>query len=249
MRGDSGRGDLDKRFPTTRWTLVLQAGRTDSEEARRAISSLCQLYWRPLYDFARSKGESPEASQDLVQGFFVTLLNRNYFTDLNPEKGRLRHYLKAAFRHFASDERDRAEAKKRGGGADILSLERDFAVGERGYLAEPAEARDPEKIFERRWALTVLGEAMRSIEDEHRASGRLDEYRLLVPFLEGDAGDTTYKDLAAKLGVTHSGVKMKALRLRKRLSEALRALVADTVADESEIEEELRFLSRALGEV
>jgi RNA polymerase sigma factor (sigma-70 family) len=244
---DPGQGSPGGRFPTTRWTLVLAAGRTDAAESRAAIVALCDMYWRPLYQYARSRGSDPDEAGDLVQGLFLTLLSRNYFANLRPEKGRLRAYLKTALKNYASGKRDEREAEIHGGGTVHVPLDLDIADEERRYVALPVDRTDPEALYNRRWALRVLDAAVRGLEERYRSNDQLEQFRYLVRFLDGDEQEGTYTEAAARLGFTVSAVKMSVHRLRERFRQELRELIADTVADASEIEDEIRFLFASLG--
>src|SRR5688572_19911422 len=144
----------DPQFHTTHWSLVVAAANPSGQESKTALADLCQAYWYPLYAFLRRRGNSTEDAADLTQGFFATLLEKGYLADADPDRGRFRSFLLTAVARFATKEHDRAAALKRGGGQRHLSL--DFGEGERRYQREPADNWSPERIFERRWALTLL---------------------------------------------------------------------------------------------
>src|SRR6476661_4841082 len=110
----AGAAATSDSFATTRWTLVLTAAADGSTEARRALSELCALYWYPLYAFIRRRGHGADEAQDLTQGFFARILERNIVGTADPKRGRFRSYLLGALQHFLADERDRAMALKRG---------------------------------------------------------------------------------------------------------------------------------------
>src|SRR5262249_27769596 len=141
------------QFPTTRWTLVVAAGDPHRKEARSALVSLCENYWYPLYAYLRRRGYPADRAQDLTQEFFVRVLEGRYLDRADPERGRFRSFLLTSLKFFVADEEDRQRARKRGGGA-VVSLE--FSSGEERYQREPAHDETPERIFERRWALSVL---------------------------------------------------------------------------------------------
>jgi len=226
-------------FLTTRWSLVLSAGRGES---RAALESLCASYWYPLYAFARRKGEPHERAADLVQGFFLVLLERRDLDTLAPERGRFRAFLLAALSHHMSNERDRERAQKRGGGAIVV----DLAQADTRYALEPAHTESPESLFERRWAVEVLARTFERLEREHTDPQKRALFEALKPELQG-ASESTYADIAARLGSTEGAVKTAAHRLRKRWRELLRAEVAGTLSDPDDVDDELRGLFAALA--
>lgn len=233
------------RFRTTHWSLVVAAGADSTPEGRAALESLCGTYWDPLYAFARRSGADREAARDLVQGFFAELLEKDRLRQADRERGRFRTFLIAAFRHHWSHERDRARALKRGGGRAALPL--DFDTGEDRYLREPSDGRTPDRVFERRWALTVLDAAVARLRDEHDAAGRLDLFDALRGTIAAGGADTPWADVGARLGMTEGAVKVAAHRLRRRYREVLRETVAGTVATPSEVDDEIRHLMDALA--
>ncbi len=234
------------RFATTRWSIVVAAAGDESTEGRAALESLCTAYWFPLYAFVRRQGEGVQSAQDLVQGFFAELLEKDYLAQADRERGRFRTFLITAFRHFASKEREKARALKRGGGKTTLSL--DFTDGESRYLREPADERTPERLFERRWALTLLDEALSRLRAEHRSAGREDLFEALRGTIVPGGGEAEpYAALGARLGMGEGAVKVAAHRLRRRYREVLRAAIAETVADPSEVDDEIRHLLDALA--
>jgi RNA polymerase sigma factor (sigma-70 family) len=234
-------------FPATRWSLILTASRPDDMGARRALEELCKAYWKPLYAFLRRDGHTADAAADLVQGFFVRFLSKNYLAVVRPEKGRFRSYLLKALRHYVADEEERNRTEKRGGKVVHVSLDPDLAQEERMFLAEAPRDTDPQRLYERRWALTVLDKALNRLRDWYEAHGRLDHYDFLIGFLEGDLPEETYDEAATRLHVSVSAVKMSVHRFRQRFSQVLREVVADTVADASEIDDELGFLRAAIA--
>ena len=150
------------QFPTTRWTLVVEAGAPDRKEARSALVFLCEGYWYPLYAFLRRRGYPADQAQDLTQDFLMRVLEGRYLDRADPEKGRFRAFLLTSLKFFVADEGDRHRANKRGGGA-VLPLE--FLSGEERYQREPAHEETPERIFERRWALSVLDRVVEKLRD------------------------------------------------------------------------------------
>jgi RNA polymerase sigma-70 factor (ECF subfamily) len=232
------------RFATTRWTLVLAAGRGKSKESDEALAALCEAYWYPLFAFARRLGHSPEESQDLTQEFFARLLEKNYLGAADPERGRFRSFLLAAFKHFLAKERERAHAQKRGGGRPTLPL--DFEAGERRYSLEPAHEVTAEHLYEQRWALAVLDQVLARLRDEFGRAGKADLFERLKGHLAGAEADPSCREAAAELGTTEGAFKMAVHRLRHRFREVLLAEIAQTVAGADDVEEELRHLFAAL---
>jgi RNA polymerase sigma-70 factor (ECF subfamily) len=230
------------QFPTTRWTLVIAAADPQRKEARSALVSLCEGYWYPLYAYVRRRGYPPDQAQDLTQEFFIRVLEGRYLDRADPEKGRFRSFILTSLKFFVADEEDRRRAHKRGGGA-VLPLE--LSSGEDRYQREPAHDETPERIFERRWALSVLDRVVERLRDEFVQHGRPEHFERLKMFLLGKS-DAPYADLAREMNTSEGALKVAIHRLRKRYRELFRQEIADTVADPGEVESELRFLAAAL---
>jgi RNA polymerase sigma factor (sigma-70 family) len=233
------------RFATTRWSLVVSAGSDSSPEGRAALESLCGAYWYPLYAFARRGGEDAHGAQDLVQGFFAELLEKDWLRQADRTRGRFRTFLLAAFRHHASHEREKARALKRGGGKTPLPL--DFEAGEGRYQREPSDDRTPERLFERRWALTLLDSALARLREEHERAGREALFEALRGTLVAGGPEAPWAEVGARLAMTEGAVKVAAHRLRRRYREVLRQAIAETVADPSEVDDEIRHLMGSLA--
>ncbi len=232
------------QFPTTRWTLVIAAADPQRKEARSALVSLCEAYWYPLYAYVRRRGYPADQAQDLTQEFFTRVLEGRYLDRADPEKGRFRSFLLTSLKFFVADEEDRHRALKRGGGA-VLPLE--FSSGEERYQREPAHDETPERIFERRWALSVLDRVVEKLRDEFVQHGRPDHFERLKVFLLGHS-NAPYAALALEMKTSEGALKVAVHRLRKRYRELFRQEIADTVADPADVESELRFLAAALTE-
>lgn len=228
------------RFPTTEWSRVFTAREGSDSGARAALENLCQTYWPPLYDYVRRQGYDREAASDLTQAFFTELLEKHVLQEVTPSAGRFRSFLLASLRHFLSHERDRERALKRGGGAATVSLDVDAAEARLG--AELADRLTPEQIFERRWALTVLDRALDRLRRASQQSGHDERFAALKRYLVGDAQGASYRDAAERLGMTEGAVKVAVLRMRRQFGEALRAEIADTVADPTDVDDEIRHL-------
>jgi RNA polymerase sigma-70 factor (ECF subfamily) len=230
------------QFPTTRWTLVVAAGGPHRAEGRSALVSLCENYWYPLYAYLRRRGYPADQAQDLTQEFFIRVLEGRYLDRADPEKGRFRSFLLTSLKFFIADEEDRRRAHKRGGGM-LVPLE--FSVGEERYQREPAHDETPERIFERRWALSVLDRVVEKLRNEFILHGRPEHFDRLKGFLLGRS-DAPYAALAREMNTSEGALKVAIHRLRKRYRELFRQEIADTVADPSEVESELRFLAAVL---
>jgi RNA polymerase sigma-70 factor (ECF subfamily) len=230
------------QFPTTRWTLVVAAGDPDRKDAHSALVSLCENYWYPLYAYLRRRGYQADSAQDLTQEFFIRVLSGRYLDRADPEKGRFRAFLLTSLKYFVADEEDRNRALKRGGGA-VLPLE--FSVGEERYQHEPAHDETPERIFERRWALSVLDRVVERLRSEFVQHGRPEHFDRLKIFLLGQS-DAPYAALAREMNTSEGALKVAIHRLRKRYRELFRQEIADTVADPAEVESELRYLATVL---
>ena len=234
----AGRSD----FPTTRWTLVVAAGDPRRKEARSALVSLCEAYWYPLYAYVRRRGYPADQAQDLTQEFFVRVLDGRYLDRADPEKGRFRAFILTSLKFFLADEADRHRAQKRGGG-NVLSLE--ISSGEERYQRDPAHDETPERIFERRWGLSMLDIVMDRLRAEFVQHGRLDHFNRLKVFLL-DRGDTPYAALAREMGTSEGALKVAVHRLRRRYRDLFRQEIAATVVDPADVDSELRFLAAAL---
>jgi RNA polymerase sigma-70 factor (ECF subfamily) len=231
-------------FPTTAWTVVSRAQSGVDVEAREALAFLCAAYWLPLYSFARRLGHASEDALDLTQGYFALLIEKDYLADVRLREGKFRAFLLTSFRHFLSKERDRARALKRGGGHVLLSIDAQEAEGR--HADEPLETLDPEALFERRWALTILERAMARLRYEFAATGRTAEFEQLEPYLTGIEPRAPYQSAADRLGTTEGVIKKMVHRLRHRYGLLLREEIAATVANPEEINAELRHLLATL---
>ena len=232
-------------FLTTQWSIVVAAGQGDSTEAREAMATLCRSYWHPLYAYVRRRGYSAHDAEDLTQGFFARLLERDDVATVRRENGKFRSFLLGAMNHYLSDEWDKARAKKRGGGKVMLL---DFTAAESAYLHHAIdESATPDQLYDQRWAITVLEEVQRRLRREHECEGKAGWFDALRFTLMGERGHPSYAELSRRLGTTEGAVKVAAHRLRRRYRRLLRELIAETVSTPEEIEEELRHLLRALA--
>ena len=245
MATESGKPQRTGRFNETHWTTVLAAGQKNSQ-AKEALQKLCRTYWYPLYVFVRRQGHGKHDAEDLTQEFFARLLTRNDLATVDREKGKFRSFLLASMKHFLANEWDKAQAKKRGGGKQILSINvQDF---ESKYAMEPAHAITPDKLYDRRWAMTVLEQVMAKLRKEMRAEGKMDQFEQMKIFLAGSKGDVHYSKVAENLGISEIAVKTAVHRLRKRYRLLLIAEIANTVETKQDVEQELRHLLAALAD-
>lgn len=231
-------------FNTTRWSLIVAAAKSPSPQARAALEELCGCYWYSVYVFVRRRGKQVDDARDLTQEFFARLLEKDYLEAADRERGRFRTFLLTAVSHFLSNEQERACAQKRGGGQAVLSL--DFERGEERYQHEPADHWTAEKVFDRRWALTLLDQALAALKQEFAASEKAALFEELKVFLTGDSGAPSYEISAERLNMSPGAVKVAVHRLRQKYRETLRQLVAQTVSVEEDIGSELHVLLSAL---
>ena len=241
LLGKDSLGKREDRFATTHWSMVVNAGGRHSPEASRALATLCENYWFPIYAFVRRAGRSAEDAQDLTQEFFVRLLEKQFLATADRHKGRFRTFLLTAVKRFLANEQDRIQAQKRGGGRKITSL---ADLGAR-YCQEPADTLTSERIFEQQWALTLLEQVLARLQAEMAADGKVDLFNALKDHLTGSHA-TGYATTAARLGMTEGAVRVAAHRLRQRYRELLREEIAQTVASPDEIEAQIRYLFACL---
>jgi RNA polymerase sigma-70 factor (ECF subfamily) len=228
-------------FATTHWSVVL-AARGESPEARAALEKLCRTYWWPIYGFVRRQGYSPEEAQDITQSFFARLLERRDLETVRREKGRLRSYLRASVKNFLSKARDRELTIKRGEGQPLVSLD-DLLARERADQ-EPAHKLSADRIYERRWALTLLEQVLGRLGAEYKAAGKLALFDRLKELLAGESGQPSQAKIAGEFGMTENAVKQAFHRLRYRYRQLLHEEIAHTVATPDDVEDELRhFMS------
>lgn len=227
-------------FTTTHWSVVLAAGQPASPEAQAALEKLCSSYWYPVYTFIRREGYQPEDAQDLTQGFFARVLEKNYFGQVNRQKGKFRSFLLAALKHYLSNERDRAGRIKRGGRHAFLSW--DETEAEERFTREMAHELTAQKVFERNWALTLLEKVLEDLRAEYAALGKARTFDALQGCLSGEKDSATVTAAAERLKMRRGAVRMAVLRLRRRYAQLLRFEIAQTVRTPEQIDHEIRHL-------
>jgi RNA polymerase sigma factor (sigma-70 family) len=216
-----------------------------SSRARAALEALCRPYWYPLYAFVRRMGQSPHDAEDAVQGFFAVCLQKNHLAAADEAKGRFRSFLLLALKGFLAKERDKSRACKRGGGQKPIAL--DGLTAEQRYALEPAEHLSADKLFERRWALTLLEQVLSRLRNEQAEPGQREAFEQLKEFLLACGRGTPHAELAARLGTSEGAVKVAVHRLRQRYREVLQEEIANTVTSPEEAEEERRYLLAVLS--
>ena len=232
------------RFATTRWSLVLDAGTALTPRGHAALSTLCELYWYPLYSYLRRRGHTAEDAQDLTQGFFARLLEKHTLNVVDRSRGRFRSFLLGSLDNYVSNERDRSRAQKRGSGTPPISL--DVAMAEDRYVREPEDPLTPERIFDRNWALAVLDRVLNRLRAELHEAGKDDLFENLKGYLTGDQAAGSYQVVGASLGLTEGALKVAVHRLRRRYRTLLYDEIAQTVATPEEVELELQYLIEAI---
>ena len=232
-------------FATTQWNVVSAAGELDSEPSRRALETLCDAYWYPIYVYVRRKGYGPDDAEDLTQEFFAQLIAKEHLRLADRNKGKFRSFLLAMLHYFLARQWTRAHRQRRGGQYRFVSL--DQPVAEERYQIEPMDHDTPEKEFQRQWALTVLKQAMTALETECAEVGKATLFREVKHLLSGERDGASYSAIGLRLSMTESAVRVAVHRLRQRYGELLRAEIAQTVETESEVEAELRYLLQILS--
>lgn len=235
-------------FPVTRWSVVLalrEGG--DMKRGQLALDELCRIYWRPVYSYARYQGLTPADAEDLTQSFFSFILEKDLFSAADSSLGKMRNYLLTAFSRHIKHWQRQANAQKRGGGREIISIEATQAENE--ITIDPADHRTPESIYQRLCAIRIIESAIEQLAQEQEDSGKGTQFSLLRSRLDpSQAGSGNDAEMAAQLGISHDAVRQAISRLRKRFREIMRDLVAATLSDPSEeaVQEELAALRNAL---
>ncbi len=248
---DTENGTEPRRFVTTRWSLILTSAEvgTDDQKALQALSELCRIYWRPIFSFVCRRGLSPEDAQDLTQDFFLMMLEGNWLKHADPHRGRFRSLLLKSLQNFLNDAAGKKSARKRGGDVQFVSWD-DWMAEAPSKLTVCARSLDSwtaERLFDLRWAATVVEQALRRLREECETQGRLRAFEALRPCLGAEREDVSYPTLSRTLGVPEATVKRLVHRLRQRYRDLLRDEVAETVSDPAEIDDEIRHLCSVLA--
>ncbi len=233
---------------TTHWSIVVNARSSDATQQdsqwRNSLELLCQQYWYPLYAYLRRKGYDATDAQDLVQGFFVQLIEKRFLDAVDRQRGRFRWFLMNAVSRYAANWNKKQSAEKRGGKHQTFSF--DFAIGEDRYSLEPADGMTPEKLFERRWALTILEQAIEKLALEYEQDGKGRYFKHLKTYLTADSQAPSYSETAQQLGINETTVKVAIFRLREKYRKTLRSLVAQTLDETESLDAEIDDLLSAL---
>lgn len=229
-----------EQFQTTIWSEVIRAGDANDAQSAEALEKLCQNYWFPIYAYVRRRGHDAHEAQDLTQGFFSLLLEKNYLRTADHSKGKFRSFLINAVKWHLANEWDRANAKKRGGDSVVFSLDEDEA--EERYQHEPPSEAEPEQAYDRQWARAILEQVMSRLRNEFANDASAERFDLLVSAMMGKSDAQPYAEIARQLNLSEGAVKSAVRRMRQRLGELFRAEIAATVATVSEIDEETHYL-------
>jgi RNA polymerase sigma-70 factor (ECF subfamily) len=234
-----------REFATTHWSLVVAAkpGEASETRARKALEELCRTYWYPLYAFVRFRGYSSDDAQDLTQAFLTRIIETGGFASADPERGRLRSYLLGALKHFLANEWHRAQAQKRGG--QVQWIEWDALDPETRFATASKQSDDVEYLFDREWALETIAAALKALRDEMVKAGKSEQYDALKGSLTGE-GERPRAEISARLNMSEGAVKVAVHRLRQRYRELLRASIAETVSNEADLDDEMRYLVAVL---
>lgn len=235
----------NERFATTNWNVVVAAGGPESPNAKLALSTLCELYWYPLYSFVRRRGYDSAEAQDLTQAFFAMILEKNSFSVADPARGRFRSFLLTALKNFLAKQWRDQGAQKRGGNQPLLSI--NFQNAEEQYVHEPEHRLTAERIYERKWAITLLDITMGKLSDEYEKAGKSAVFDRIKGQLGGESPSQSIREIADVLQMTEGAIKVAIHRLRRRYRDLLRNEIADTVVDPSDVDDELRSLFNLLG--
>jgi len=231
-------------FATTRWTLVLTAGRQSSTHSEEALADLCRVYWYPLYAYVRRRGHSREEAEDLTQSFFARFLEKNYLDGLSSERGKFRAFLLASLKHFLANEWDKSRRLKRGGHLVHLSL--DWQDADDRYHLDPPDPVSADQLYDRAWALALLQRVVDRLQEESKRAGKEMLFEHAKSFLMLDQDAVPYAEAGAKAGLDEVAMRVAVHRMRKRYRELLREEIAQTLANPLVVEEELRALRAAL---
>lgn len=222
---------------------MLAAGEGADSSSGQALETLCRDYWYPLYAFARRGGYKPQQAEDLTQAFFAKVLEKHYLQSADPERGRFRTFLLTMFKRFIGHELERELSQKRGGQIPHFAI--DFSDGERRYRQEPEEQWTAEKIFERRWALTLLDRVMKKLRQQFEDKGKSEFFELAAGFLTGSS-EQNFGEIAEQLEVSAGSLRVAVHRMRQQYRQFLHAEIANTLEDSADCESEINYLRAAI---
>lgn len=208
------------------------------------MEELIKAYWMPLYVFVRRHCSNPHQAEDLTQGFFAHLLEHTGLASADRAKGRFRSFLLASIRNYMADQHDKSSALKRGGGRKIVSL--DAMQAESHYHQMPVDTLSPDRLFERSWAISLLNHVLLRLEQEYAGRGKAQMFTAMRHTLDGQAPEQSYTQLADQLGTSEGSVRVMAHRLRQRYRQLLRDEIMQTVADDQQVDDEIRYLLKCL---
>ncbi len=232
------------KLPTTRWTMVINAGQDATVERDKALAELCAMYWTSVYGFIRARGRRAEEARDLTQGFFTTrLIEKNDVAAADPTRGRFRNWLLTAVSSYLANDLEMARAKKRIPGSELISI--DTAEVEGQCPIQIGHDTTPERVFERRWAMVLLGKALRKLEESYKKRGDEKLFAKMLPLLT-HTGAESHRAIAEELGMREETFNVALSRCRSRFQERIREEIAETVVHQDEIEDELRHLHSGL---
>ncbi len=232
-------------FLTTHWSVISKARNSeDSQEINAAMTKLCESYWFPVYAFIRSKGNSQTKAEDLTQSFFLHFIEKPFLNKVSSEKGKFRTYLCTSVKNYITNTYNHDQAQKRGGGKNIISL--DSVMAEKWFESESAIATDSEAYFDKQWALSVLRNVFEELKADYDSSNQSELFDALKGHIQGDHEQSSYRDIGLKLDKTENSIKVAAHRLRSKYKKKLKKIIAESLSDESNIEEELNYLISCL---
>ena len=238
-------------FTTTRWSLVIAGANADGDQQKsaEALAELCRTYWRPVFSYVSRRGYSPEDAQDITQDFFLMILKTKWLHQADQSRGRFRSLLLKSVQNFVHNVSDTRQTLKRGGGVEFVRWDAWMAEAPSQVSISPRAlgSLEPERLFDLRWATTVVDQALRRLREECEGKGRLRLYEGLRDYLAAEHADISYANLAISLGVAETVVKKQLHNLRERYRWLLRDEVAHTVADLSDVDDEIRHLCAALA--
>ena len=243
---ESGKTAVGGRFETTRWTVVCAAQDLEGTSRTQALETLCSAYWYPLYAYVRRRGYPAAEAEDLTQEFFRRLIEKDYLKAADQQKGRFRTFLLVAMKRFLANEWHRAHAKKRGGGIQFVPIDTGWA--EQMYHHEPVDNTTPESLYERRWALLVLDRALTAVREDMEQTGKGQLFAALKDALVGSRAGPSYAAVGEAFGMSEGAVKTTVCRLKKRFRRHFRAIIADTVETDADVDEEINHLRSVLAD-